>query len=174
MTTNWALPTSIQQYAESGADNIHITWFEFDNFSSIKTKNEKSIRLTKNLQHIARDPKHDLTNKTYFLRCTNFTFLNLPNVIQGIEVKLTLNRFGRVTDDTVQLCLNENLIGDNKATLDLEPIKVYGSYNDLWNANLQPADFLNTTFGIVLRFRSHPNWPHSSNILIDAIEIKVY
>lgn len=174
MSTNWALPATVQQYAESGADDIHISWLNYDDFNNIKTKNGKSVRLTKDLQHIARDPKHDLKNKTYFLKCTNFNFVNLPSVINGIELKITANRFGRVTDDTIQLCLDENLIGANKASLDLSLIKTYGGTDDIWNTNLQIADLQNSTFGVILRFRSHPDWPHSSNVLIDAIEIKVH
>ena len=174
MNTNWALPATVQQYAESGADNIHVSWLDYDNFNNIKTKNGKSVRLTKDLQHIARDPKHDLKNKTYFLKCTNFNFSELPTTINGIELKITMNRFGRVTDDTIQLCLNGNLIGTNKASLDLSPIKIYGGSNDIWDTDLQTTDLQNSTFGAILRFQSHPNWPHSSNVLVDAIEIKVH
>lgn len=174
MSTNWSLPSTVQQYFEAGTENIHISWVDIDNFSNIKTNNNKSVKLTNNLTHIARDPRHDITNKTYFLQCTNFNFQNLSNSFNGIEVKVTANRFGRVTDDTVQLCLNGNLIGENKASLSLDPTKTYGGITDKWNTDLQITDFLNSTFGVVLRFRSHPNWPHSSNILIDAIEIKVH
>lgn len=174
MSTNWSLPTTITQYSESGAENIHIPWLEFDNFNNIKTKNNKSVRLTSELKHIARDPKNDITNKTYFLKCTNFLFQNIPNTLSGIEVKITMNRFGRVTDDTVQICLNNSIIGENKADLTLDIIKTYGNINDIWDTNLQISDILNSTFGIILRFKSHPKWPHSSNVLIDAIEIKVH
>jgi hypothetical protein len=173
MTTNWALPSNIEQYSESGAENIHISWLDLNNFENIKINNGKSIKLIDNLKHIARDPRHDITDKTYYLKCTNFNFTNVPSIINGIEVKLTMNRSGRVTDDTVQLCLNGNLIGDNQASLDLSPIKIYGGNNDLWNTTLSSTDIQNVTFGIILRFKSHPNWPHSSNALIDAIEIKV-
>lgn len=174
MTTNWTLPNTIQQYSEIGAEDIHVNWLDVDNFNNIKTNNGKSVRLTKDLRHIARDPKHDITNKTYYLKCTNFNFQNLSNSLNGIELKITMNRFGRATDDTIQLCLNGNLIGQNKASLDLDIIKTYGGNNDIWNTNLQIADVLNSTFGVILRFRSHPNWPHSSNVLIDAVEIKVH
>lgn len=174
MTTNWALPLTVEQYVEQNAENNHISWLEIDNFNSIKNKNNKSIKLIKDLKHIARDPKHDIINKTYYLKCTNFNFFNVPAIINGIEVRLSMNRFGRVTDETVQLCLNGNLIGENKASLTLEPIKIYGGINDLWNTTLQTTDFQNVSFGIILRFQSHPKWPHASNPLIDAIEIKVH
>lgn len=174
MSTNWSLPNTVIQYAESGAENNHVPWLEFDNFNNLKNKNNKSIKLIDNLQHIARDPKTDITNKTYYLKCTNFIFQNIPTVLSGIEVKITMNRFGRVTDDSIQLCLNDNVIGENKADLNLDMIKIYGNINDKWNTTLQVSDFLNSTFGIILRFKSHPKWPHSSNVFVDAIEIKVH
>lgn len=174
MTSNWALPTHIEQYSESGAEDSHISWLDIDNFSTIKSKNNKSIRLTRELKHLARDPKHDIKNKTYYLKCTGFSFNDIPDVITGIEVKLTMNRYGRVTDETVELTLNGDTIGENQASLNLDPIKTYGGNNDLWNTSLQKTDIQNSTFGIILRFQSHPNWPHSSNVLIDAVEIKVH
>ncbi len=72
MTTNWALPSNIEQYSESGAENIHISWLDLNNFENIKINNGKSIKLIDNLKHIARDPRHDITDKTYYLKCTNF------------------------------------------------------------------------------------------------------
>jgi len=174
MTSNWALPTIINQYPESGADLVHISWQEVDNFDSLKFANGKFIKTSRDLLHIARDPKHDIIEKTYFLKCTGFNFINLPPIPSGIEVKLISNRYGRISDDTIQLCLNDNIIGDNRGSLSLEPIKIYGNNTDMWNTNLTNLDFLNSSFGIILRFKSHPNWPHKCSMLIDAVEIRVH
>jgi hypothetical protein len=84
-----------------------------------------------------------------------------------------MNRFGRITDDTVQLCLNNNEIGENRANLLLDPIKTYGSQNDLWETTLTNSDVLNPTFGIILRFQSHPRWPHKSTPMIDSVQIRI-
>lgn len=174
MTSNWALPTTIEQYSESSAELVHVSWDSFDNFNNLKTNNGKSVKTSRDLLHIARDPRHDITEKTYFIKCVGFNFVNLPLVPSGIEVKLTSNRFGRITDETVSLTLNNELIGDNHASLDLSPIKTYGNNNDMWNTTLTQSDIQNSSFGVILRFQSHPNWPHKCSMLLDAIEIRIH
>lgn len=172
--TNWALPTTVEQYAESGAEAAHVSWLEVDNFNALKTLNGKHIKTSRDLIHIARDPRHDIVEKTYYLKLTRFNFESLPNVLSGIEVKITMNRFGRISDDAIHLCLNSIPVGDNLATLDNSPIKIYGDSSTLWNSNLTISDIQNPTFGVILRFKSHPNWPHKSSALMDAVEVRIY
>lgn len=174
MTSNWALPQAISQYVESGAEDVHVSWQDVDNFYSLKFVDGKSTRTTRDLVHIARDPKHDIKEKTYYLRLTNFNFDSLPEEISGIEVKLSIKRSGRITDDTIQLSLNDELIGENQANLDLDLTKIYGSETSLWDTTLTKQDLEDPTFGVVLRFQSHPRWPHKSSPLIDAVELRVY
>jgi hypothetical protein len=174
MSSNWALPLTVSQYAETGFENNHISWAEDRNFAAIKNKDGTHIKTSRDLLHIARDPRHDILDTTYFLKCTDFNFQNLPVTISGFEIKLTMNRFGRITDDTIQLILNDDLIGQNQATLALDPIKIYGSSNDLLGSALTSSISLNSTFGVVLRFRSHPSWPHKCSALIDAVEIRIH
>jgi hypothetical protein len=133
-----------------------------------------SIRTTKDLLHIARDPRHDILQKTYFLKLTGFNFFDFTGPILGVEARLVMNRGGRITDETIQLCLNDNLIGKNMATLDLDVDKIYGSENDSWGINLNMTDIENPSFGIVLRFQSHPRWPHKTSPLIDAVELRIH
>ncbi len=174
MTSNWALPRTISQYAEEGGESAHISWEEIDSFSSLKTLDGKSIKTTKDLVHIARDPKADIRQKTYFLKVTNFNFENVPSNINGIELRISMKRHGRITDETVQLTLNNQLVGSNQASLDLAPIKLFGGENLLWDSTLSTEDILNPTFGIILRFQSHPHWPHKSSPLIDAVELRIH
>jgi hypothetical protein len=174
MTSNWALPTIITQFSEEDAEDAHISWEEIEGFHSLKSLDGKFIKTSTDLLHIARQPRHDIKQKTYFLRITGFNFVNLPTILSGIEMKLTMNRFGRITDDTVQLCFNDDLVGDNQATLDLNPIKLYGSQTDMWNSNLTISDVQNSSFGITLRFKSHPRWPHKSSAMIDSVQVRVY
>lgn len=174
MASNWALPSTVIQYSESGFENDHVSWDESKQFASVKTKDGTHIKTVRDLVHIARDPKHDILEKTYYLKLTNFNFTNLPPVLSGIEMKLTMNRFGRITDDVIQLTFNNNLIGENKADLNLDPIKVYGSPSDIWSSNISLSDVTNSSFGIVLRFESHPRWPHKSSAFIDAVELRIY
>jgi hypothetical protein len=174
MTLTWALPREISQYSEAGAEDAHISWSERDNFAALKNLDGRSIQTSRDLLHIARDPKHDIKEKTYFLKITNFDFYALPDTLTGIEVKLSMNRFGRITDETIQLCINNGLIGDNQATLENNPIKLYGSETQLWNTTLTLENLQDPSFGVVLRFQSHPRWPHKTSALIDAVQIRVY
>lgn len=175
MTTYWTLPTIVSQYAEPGAELAHVPWNEIDNFSSIKSLNGKSIQTTLPLLHIARSPKLDVRMKTYYIRATGFDFQNLPSVISGVEARLTSNRQGRIVDDTIQLCLDTVLIGDNQATAPIVPVKIYGSSADLWNtAALTLSDVQSTAFGIVVRLQSHHDWPHKDPAFIDAIELRIH
>jgi hypothetical protein len=174
MTSNWALPTIISQYAEETAEDDHISWIEVDNFSSLKSLDGRSIKTSRDLLHIARDPRHNIKEKTYFLKATGFNFINVPDTISGIEVKITSNRYGRITDETIQLTLNNTVIGDNQASLDLNPIKIYGGTDNIWNTNLTTAGILNTSFGVVMRFQSHPRWPHKSSMMLDSVELRIH
>ena len=174
MTSNWALPRNVIQYAEESAEDFHVPWLEKNNFGGLKNLDGKSIQTTRDLLHIARDPRKSITEKTYFLKITNFNFQNLPATVSGIELKLSMNRYGRITDDTVQLCLNDQEIGTNQANLNLDPKKIYGGDTILWDTNLSISNVSNSTFGIILRFKSHPNWPHRCSPLIDATELRIH
>lgn len=175
MTTPWTTPTIVEQYSEEGAENVHIPWDSTNGFANLKSSNEQSVGTMDALYHISRSPKHDINSKTYYLRATGYNFTNIPEVVSGIEVRVKANRRGRVTDDTVQLCLNRELIGENMASLDLAPIKVYGGPEDLWAAtNLSIVNVTDSSFGVVLRFKSHPKWPHRDPIFIDTVEIRIH
>ena len=175
MTTAWTFPTIISQYPEEGGEDAHIMWNEDNGLDELKSNDGRSIQTNGTLHHIARSPKHDLRNKTYYIQATGFNFSNIPEVISGIEVRLNVRRYGRATDDTIQLCLNETPIGDNRATLEINPIKVYGSETDLWSTlELTPADLLDSTFGIVFRFQAHPHWPHRDPVLVDSVEMRIH
>ena len=174
MTSNWTLPTIISQYAEETAEDDHVSWIEVDNVSSLKSLDGRSIKTSRDLLHIAREPRHDIKEKTYFLKVTGFNFINVPDTISGIEAKITSNRYGRITDETIQLTLNNAVIGDNQASLDLNPIKIYGGNDNIWNTNLTTAGILNSTFGVVIRFQSHPRWPHKSSMMLDSVELRIH
>lgn len=172
--TPWTLPTIVSQYAEEGAENVHIQW-NASELNAIKSLDQRSLGLDGVLEHIARSPKPDFRNKSYFVKATGFTFQNLPETIIGIEVKLTARRSGRIVDDTIQLCLDNNAIGENQATTYISPIKIYGAENNLWGLESIPrTNLLNSSFGVIIRFQSHPSWPHKDAAFIDAVEIRIH
>lgn len=169
MSTIWTSPSILDQYAE---DDSHIAWNSTD-ISLILSGS--FISTARPLLHIAREPRNDIKMKTYFLRASGFNFENLPDIISGIECRLLLKRGGRITDETVQLCLNDSLIGENRADLDLDITKIYGSSTDTWNIpNIDKSMISNSTFGIVLRFQSHPSWPHKTTPTIGEVELRIY
>jgi hypothetical protein len=174
MTSNWTLPTSVTQYAEIDAENIHVSWLTDNDFHSIKNRDNKFVKTSRDLLHIAKQPKHDLVEKTYFLKATGFNFTQLPEIVSGIEMRLTMNRHGRISDETIQLCLNDQTIGDNQAKLKLDPITIYGTETDKWGSGMDIFDIQNNNFGVLLRFQSHPNWPHKCSAFLGAIEIRVH
>jgi hypothetical protein len=173
MATFWTYPNTIAQYVETGAEDNHISWNNIS-LGDIISNDKLSVVTNKNLYHIARSPKHDLVTKTFFLKITNFKFQNLPVAISGIEMRLTANRRGRIMDDTVQLLLNDEPIGDNKASLEILQTKIYGSPTDLWNANLTISDLNKNNFGLLLRFKSHIKWPHSDPIFVNCVELRIH
>lgn len=170
MTTAWTNPTIVEQYSETGAESIHIPW-KTDEILAVTNPSSDTLGLNGVLTHIARSPKYDITNKTWFVRATGYNFVNLPNVISGIEFRLTTKRAGRITDDTIQLCSNGQLIGENRADLIVDPIKIYGGSLDLWSTSSITID---STFGVVIRFQSHPHYPHKDSAYIQALELRIH
>jgi hypothetical protein len=172
MTTQWTTPTLVEQYAE---DDSHIQWVNVDNFQPLLTVNSGGVVSATPLYHIARSPKYDIKNKTYYIRATGFNFINLPTILSGIAVRLTMNRGGRITDETIQLCLENQAIGTNKADLPLEPITIYGGDSDMWKVDsIDISTVQDASFGVTLRFQSHPHWPHKTTPIINAIEIQIH
>jgi hypothetical protein len=175
MTTAWTFPTIFSQYAEEGAELAHITWNDLGNFNSLRNADGKFLETTQPLLHIACSPKLDIRMKTYYIKVTGFNFQNLPETVSGIEARLTSNRKGRIVVETIQLCMGDQLVGNNHATLPIMPVKVYGSDIDLWGIeSLTIADLQDLTFGIVVRLQSHPDWPHKEPAFIDAIELRIH
>jgi hypothetical protein len=175
MTTAWTLPTIFSQYAEPGGEEAHVQWNDSTQFRELRNLNDGFVCTQKPLLHIARSPKHDILMKTYFLKTTGFQFRDIPTVISGVECKLTMNRSGRIMDDTVSLYYNDDVIGENQATMELAPIKTYGGETSIWNSKFITREMLqNNSFGVVIRFKSHPNWPHKSTPLVDAVELRIH
>ena len=175
MTTAWTVPTDIIQYAEPGGESVHIPWDDSRGFDVLKSTDVRGVRSIGRLSHIARSPKHDILNKTYYIRATGFNFYNLPAVLSGIELLLLVTRYGRATDDTIELVLNGESLGENQASSSISPEKIYGGPSNLWNAkNLSIDDITNPTFGITIRFRSHPHWPHRDPVIIGGVRLRIH
>jgi hypothetical protein len=171
MTTGWTVPSSISQYAELNAENIHIPWVDSE-FDALKDISQRSVSLNGTLSRIARAPKADVTNKSYFIQCEGFNFANAPEQITGINLKLTVNRRARITDDTVQLLLNGSPIGNNLGQLKTDQIIVYGGNLSAWG--ITDSNLSLENLGVLLRFKSHPQYPHRDGVWINSVELQIF
>jgi hypothetical protein len=174
-----SFPTTVIQYAED--ELAQIQW-QPDNLNYLLYPGLSSVSTIKPLNHIARSPKYDLTDTTWFIQAAGFPVDNLPEVISGITVTVNMNRYGRITDDTIQLCYQGELIGENycQPVVDsnthslLGPTTTYGGPTDTWHIdNLTPAMVADPTFGVTIRYKSHPAWPHRTSPILYAVTLQI-
>ena len=131
-------------------------------------------------------------SNTSQLWCTNFNVPSTSNVISGIEFQLKMQRAARIEDLIIQLTLNGTLIGDNYAstinpvqsdmytgdfTTPLNPVgdySIYGSPADLWGTTgLTASDLANSTFGIVVSFKSNAICPHRDLVYVSQVGLRI-
>lgn len=172
MTTQWYYPQTITQHAEV---EQHVSWTgEENDYVYLRNTDLSYISTKKELLHIANPTTHDLVMKTAYLYLTDFRLHGLPGVISGIELEVNMRRGGRITDETIQLRYNNEFIGRNSANYKLDDITVYGSETDLWEIDNLTADMLaDSSFGIGIRYQSHPAWPHREHPMINYIRLRV-
>lgn len=134
------------------------------------------------LQHRSNPATGDLRDKTWKLVCTNFNMVNLPDVITGLQLDINAQRNGRIVDETIHLTYQGQEIGNNNFlyVLDSEGHfyinnqTSYGGKTDLWGAELTPTILQDPSFGIILKFQSHPYYPHSCGMFLDRVSFTVY
>lgn len=171
MPTQWTYPTIVTQHAEV---EQHIPWVE-SKFNAIKTPDISNyLTTTKELLHISNFTTNDIKMKTYFLFATGFNFINLPDIPVGIEVEVNVLRGGRLTDETIQLILNNEAVSGNKADYLLDMNKIYGSETDMWELTIDPINIATSDFGVGIRYQSHPSWPHRESPRLDYIRMRVW
>lgn len=173
MYTTWFYPNTVTQFPEV---TEHVGWNgEETGFSFLKAPNQNYVTTKKELLHIANSVVNDLKMKTYFLYLSNFKMTNLPNPIQGVEVEIEMKRGGRITDETIQLRYNNEFIGKNKADYKLDVQKTYsGSASDWGVEEFNSLLLTDTTFGVGIRYQSHPSWPHKESAMINYVRIRAW
>ena len=140
------------------------------------------FRTAKELRHISNPACGDLRNRTQSLVFLNFSMTSLPDTISGIEVRVEAQRNGRIADDQIQLFYQGDVIGVNNFYYETDidghlPIyndSTYGGPTDLWGATITPAMLRDPDFGVLLKFQSHPYYPHSSGMQINLVSLTVY
>lgn len=133
------------------------------------------------LKHIANPASGPIRDSTFALICTGF---NIPQVdeINGIELRVIGQRNGRITDETIQLTYQGSAIGvnnfnyetDEEGRLPLFNDTTYGGTDDLWGADITTNILQDPSFGVILKFSSHPYYPHSSGMLVDSVSLTIY
>lgn len=172
MPTPWFYSNSVTQYAEVSA---HIPWNgESNGYLAVKRDDGTVLTTTKSLVHIANPTVNDIKNKTNYLYLKDFRLTDLPDVISGVEIEISMGRGGRITDETIQLMYNDTFIGENRAYYKLDEITIYGGPADLHAADITPALLSDVEFGIGVRYQSHPMWPHREIPRIDYIRLRVW
>ena len=172
MYTDWKYPTVVGQHSEHES---HISWDGVADLADLKHSDGRFIRTSRDLVHISNPTANDIRSTTWYLTATNFNFGNIIPAIHGVEVKLSSKRGGRISDETIQLVLNGQSIGDNRATPTLDMTKIYGGSNDIWGLDSIDSEMVrDASFGITMRFQSHPYWPHKESMLIDSIAIRFF
>lgn len=134
------------------------------------------------LRHISNPACGDLRNRTQTLAFLNFGMAGLPTTISGIELRVKSQRNGRIADDQIQLFYQGDVIGVNNFYYETDidghlPIRndsTYGGPTDLWGATITPTMLQDPEFGVVLKFQSHPYYPHSSGMQINLVSLTVY
>lgn len=171
MTTKWFFPNSISQFGEV---EQHVPWGE-EAFVNVKTDDANYLSTTHELLHIANPSVNNLKMKTYYLYVTDFRMTALPSIIAGIEVEVNMKRGGRITDETIQLRQQDEFIGENRANYLLDNVTLYGSPTDLWDIPIVDSVLLSDpSFGVGLRYQSHPSWPHREHPMINYVRIRVW
>jgi hypothetical protein len=100
---------------------------------------------------------------TQYLKVTDFGF-QLPSNVEIIGISVGIKRKGSnllgvysgITDNSIRLVVNGNIVGNNKAKTDVWKENVvayefYGGSSDMWGLNLSPSD-INSNFGVVMSF----------------------
>jgi hypothetical protein len=124
----------------------------------------------------------DVQTQTTQLVFTGFNITNVPSSLSGVQMNLDIVRNGRVCDGDIYLTYNGSIIGQNQSNYD-EDVEnhllnfnknVYGGDNNFWGATLTPDILQDSSFGIVIRLRSHPQYPHRTGAMINNVRLSYY
>jgi hypothetical protein len=137
---------------------------------------------SRDLTHIANPATGDLRNKTWALYCTNFQMTGLPGVISGLQLDISVDRYGRIADEQIQLTYQGSPIGKNNfvyltdvdGNLPIKNTSSYGGPTDLWATELTADMLQDPSFGVILKFQSHPYYPHRCGVNLSTVQLTVY
>jgi hypothetical protein len=134
------------------------------------------------LMHISNPATGDIRNKTWFLTCTNFQISGISEPINGIQLEIKGQRNGRIVDEVIQLTYQGQPLGNNnfvyltdsEGHLKITNDTVYGGPTDLWGTTFTADMLQDPSFGVNLKFQSHPYYPHKCGMFLDSVLLTVY
>ena len=175
MPSSWTYPTQVTQFCEA---DVHIPWLHVDNeFTQINL-----VRSKKDLVHMSNPLVNDMRMKTYYLKLTGFEWVDAPDVVTGIEFFVNVRRGGRITDETTQLWINGQALGSNLATGNIDGYgnivilneHTYGGPGDLWGLESFDTSVIYQDFGVVLRYQTHPRYPHVTTPNMQHVQMRLW
>jgi hypothetical protein len=179
ITSNWFSPTLISQ---DYTDSPPYTAWKGDNGGLTFP-----LSLTKDLSHYANSggpgpAMTDIRNKTTLLTFTGFNLPLCQGIITGVELRLDIQRNGRIADSDVFLSYQGGNLGATQVdySQDLEGhlikfnLNQYGGDGNNWGAELTPEIIADPSFGINLRLQSHPFVPHKCGCRIYGMALRYY
>jgi hypothetical protein len=188
-TTAFFLPSIIEQVhsVNSVTGRPSIQWDHSE--SIISTDSAASTRGT--LYTISGFWQEKFYSETSQLNTSGYNIPANSGTLVGIELSLNARRVARIQDLVIQLILNGELIGENRASLInpiqadmytadtavmLDPIddfNIYGSSTDLWGTTLSAQDITDASFGVAISFRSNMIYPHRDTVYLDQVGIRL-
>lgn len=172
-------PSKVEQISD--APDVEVAWTATNFTSDRLPPAQFKIYTQRDLKHISNPATGDLRNQTWTLKYTDF---NIPanTAVSGIQLTIKANRNGRIVDETVQLTYNDTPIGDNNFIYITDeeghlPVKnetLYGGPTDLWGAEITSEVISDSTFGVILKFQSHPYYPHSCGMILESVALTIY
>ena len=134
------------------------------------------------LVHLSNPATGDMRNKTWFLTCINFQITGITDPINGIQLDISGQRNGRIVDEVIQLTYQGQPLGDNnfvyltdsEGHLKITNHTTYGGPTDTWGATITADMLQDPSFGVILKFQSHPYYPHKCGMFLDAVSLTVY
>lgn len=172
-------PSQVIQFSE--AEDLEIPWIS-NNFSPNNLPPvDFKIRTARDLKHIANPATGDLRDQTWTLKYTGF---NIPEgtEVTGIQLDIIAQRNGRIVDEIIQLTYEDFVIGENnfvyitdeEGHLLIKNESTYGGPGYLWGAEITSEMISSPSFGVILKFQSHPYYPHSSGMTIESVVLTTY
>ena len=189
ITTQFLNPTTINQVSVPNeiTGSSSIDW----HFNSTALVPGAYATSSKPLYTISGLWMEKFLSNTSQLWCTGYNFSNTGGTVVGIELQLNILRAARIEDLLIQLTLGGQIIGNNYAstvnpvqsdmytgTL-LEPLNpkqdldTYGGPSDLWGTTLTSDNIADSTFGIVVSFRSNAIYPHRDIAYLDQASLRI-